>query len=71
MSAPTAPPVVCASSGAPAPHYPAAVAHGIKYEGDALDRLSSALGAHIFPATTESVHLAGSVVRARLDGCNR
>ena len=49
---------------------PEALAHGIKYEGDALDRLSSALGAHIFPATTESVRLAGRVVRARPDGCN-
>ena len=51
--------------------YPDALAHGITYEGDALERLSTALGTHIFPATTESVCLAGRVVRARPDGCNR
>ena len=69
-----APPVVFASTaGSSRKDAPrtAALAHGIKYEGDALDRLSSALGAHIFPATTESVRLAGRVVRARPDGCNR
>ena len=40
--------------------YPEALAHGVKYEGDALERLSSALGTHIFPATTESVRLAAA-----------
>ena len=73
----SAPPVVFASTtgalrkASATRSYPEALAHGVKYEGDALERLRSALGTHIFPATTESVCLAGRVVRARPDGCNR